>query len=612
MQAGIEERLSKLPSGPGVYIMKDARQEVIYVGKAKDLRSRVRSYFRGTEDGRAFYRLLTERIADFDFVVTGTEKEALILENNLIKQFQPKYNIRLRDEKTYISLRVNLNEAFPRIQFPKKAATRAEVERRAREPGVLYFGPYSSAKAARETVRFVNAVFPIRKCSNTGLNRRMRPCLYSQVGLCMGPCSGQVDEAAYRAMLADAILFLQGKNEEAIEGLRVKMRAASGARDYEQAARLRDRIAAIERTIERQRITSDRDVDRDVFGMFREGGRAAFQAMFVRGGRMEDVATYEFETLDRGDAELLAEFLQRFYGQMRFTPEEVLVPVEPAEGETLREWLAEVRGGKVELSVPKRGLRRELVELACRNARSSFEARHTSGKRARELLESVQKMLELRRMPKRIECFDISNWRGRTAVGSLVAFTDAAADKAGYRRFRIRTVEGSDDFAMLREVLGRRYREREDLPDMILVDGGAGQVSAVLDVLRELGLEEQIDLVGIAKAHRRTEAERFFKAGRPEPIVLPADSGELLLLMRVRDEAHRFAITYHKKLRERKFIKSPLEGIPGLGAKRTAALRKRFGTMGAIETASVAELQEAEGISERLARTIYNHLHVEE
>ena len=605
----LEEKLGKLPASPGVYLFKNERHEVIYVGKAKSLRSRVRSYFRGGSDKRAFYQLLVSQVADFDFVVTSSEKEALILENNLIKQFQPRYNIRLRDEKTYISLKIDLNQPFPRIQFPKKAGSRAEVERRRKERGVLHFGPFASAKSARETVRFVNSIFPIRKCSDTVFAKRARPCLNAQMGNCMGPCSGGVDEAAYRDMLDDAILFLQGKNEEALEALRAKMRAAATGRDYEQAAVVRDRIAAIERTLEKQTITGDADVDRDVFGLFREGGRVAFQAMFVRGGRLEDVSTHEFDAHDLPDDELLAQFIQRFYGQMRFTPKEILVPIEPAGRGTLAEWLAELRGAKVEIAVPQRGSRRELVDMARRNARSSFEARHTSRKRAKQLIESLQQLLDLRRPPGRIECFDISNIGGRHAVGSLVAFTDAAADKARYRRFRIKTVEGSDDFAMLREVLGRRYRDKEDLPDLILVDGGAGQVGAALDVLRELGIENDVDLAGIAKARKRAEHERFFKPGRRDPITLPGDSGELLLLERIRDEAHRFAITYHKKLRERKFLQSPLDDIPGLGPKRIAALKKHFGGLKAIEEASAEQLAEADGISPSLARIIYNHLH---
>jgi len=607
---GIEEKLAKLPASPGVYLFKDKRHEVIYVGKAKSLRPRVRSYFRGGSDKRVFYEFLVARIADFDFVVTASEKEALILENNLIKQFQPRYNIRLRDEKTYISLKIDLNQPFPRIQFPKKASSRAEVERRKKERGVLYFGPYSSAKSARETVRFVNSIFPIRKCSDTVFTKRARPCLNAQMGNCLGPCSGEVDEAVYGEMLNDAILFLQGKNEEALDALRSKMRAAAERRDYEAAAVIRDRVAAIERTLEKQKITSERDIDRDVFGMFREGGRIAFQAMFVRSGRLENVDTHEFDAHGLPDDELLAQFIERFYGQMRFTPKEILVPVEPAGCDTLTEWLSELRGSKVEVAVPQRGARRELAEMARRNARSSFEARHTSRKRAKQLAESLRQMLELRRPPERIECFDISNIGGRAAAGSLAAFTGAAPDKARYRRFKIRTVEGSDDFAMMREVLGRRYRAREDLPDLIMVDGGAGQVSAALAALRELGLEG-VDLVGIAKGKRRRGIERFFKPGRRAPIVLPGDSGELLLLERIRDEAHRFAVTYHRKLRERKFLHSPLEDIPGLGPKRIAALKKQFGGLKAIEDATAGELAEAGGISPKLAKIIYNHLHVD-
>ncbi len=605
----LENKVTALPAAPGVYIMKDARQEVIYVGKANDLRARVRSYFRRSGDNRAFHDLLVSRIADIDFVVTGSEKEALILENNLIKQFRPRYNIRLRDEKTYISLKIDLNEPFPRIQFPKKAASRAEVEQRKGQRGVFYFGPYSSAKAGREAVRFVNSVFPVRKCSNTVFGKRTRPCINAQMGNCMAPCSGEVDENAYREMLNDAILFLRGKNDDVLRALRAKMKSAAENREYEMAAQLRDRIDAIERTIEKQKITSDRDVDRDVFGMFREAGKVAFQAMFVRAGRLEDVATNEFEGHGLIDAELLGEFLRRFYGQMRFTPGEILVPVEPADRSTIQEWLSEMRGAAVKIAVPRRGTRRQLLEMACRNARSSFEARHTSKRRAKELLASLKGLLELCKVPRRIECFDISNTGGKTAVGSLAAYTHAAPDKARYRRFKIRTVKAQDDFAMMREVIGRRYRHREDLPDLILVDGGAGQVSTARHALGELGLEHT-DLVGIAKPRTRTGTERFFKPGRTDPIVLPSDSGELLLLERIRDEAHRFAITYHKKLRQRKFLHSALEDVPGIGPKRIAALRKHLGSFKAIEQATAGQLAEAENIPPKLAKIIYNHLHL--
>lgn len=606
----LEKKLDKLPASPGVYLFKDERHEVIYVGKAKELRSRVRTYFRKSGDTRLFYQFLVSRIADFDFVVTENEKEALILENNLIKQFQPKYNIRLRDEKTYISLKIDLNRPFPKIQFPKKAASRAEVEQRKGETGVLYFGPYASAKAARATVRFVNAVFPIRKCSDKVFGTRTRPCLNAQMGNCLGPCTGEVDEGEYREMLDEAILFLRGRNDEVLDVLRSRMEAAASARRYERAAMYRDRIAAIERTLERQKVSAARNVDRDVFGLFREGGRVAFQAMFVRHGRLEDVDTHEFDTHDLPDAELLAEFIERFYGQMRFTPPEVLVPVEPDDRGTLEEWLGELRGGKVEIAVPRRGVRRELVEMACRNARSSFEARHTSKKRARRLLASLRQKLGLRNVPERIECVDISNIHGRRAVGSLVAFTGARPDKSRYRRYRIRTVEGSDDFAMMREVLSRRYRDREDVPDLILVDGGAGQVSAAEDVLDDLGIDGA-DLVGIAKSRRKTQPERFFKPGRSGPIVLPGDSGELLLLERVRDEAHRFAIAYHRKLRKRSLLHSPLQDVPGVGPKRIAALKKQFGSFKAIKEAAPEQLAEADGISLRLATTIHNHLQME-
>jgi len=557
---------------------------------------------------------MVPKVADIDWVIVANEKEALILENNLIKQFKPRFNINLKDDKTFLSIKLDRRQPFPRLEL---------VRRYTPEEGVRYFGPYSSAAAVRETLRIVNAIFPIRKSPDTVFRNRTRPCLYYDLGRCVAPCVGYVDERTYGELLDQVELFLRGRNDELLTLLRQKMKDAADRQQYELAAHYRDQVCAVERTTEKQAITTSQRVDRDVFGYYKEGEAMRVQALLVRRGKLENVPSYAFDTKGLPAEAAFESFLEQFYGATRFIPAEVLLPVDLRDREPLAEWLAEQRGAKVEVLHPQRGEKARLVEMAARNAESAFRAAHaTEGDRER-VLEGLQETLGLARLPKRVECYDISNISGTLAVGSQVTFDNGAANKARYRRYKIRTVEGADDYAMMAEVLERRIRRgmaEDDLPDLIVVDGGKGQLGVATAVMRHLGVGEDVGVAALAKGRERwagraaqprrerTE-ERVFVPGRDEAIVLPPDSPGLRLLERIRDEAHRFAVAYHRKLRRQPYKGSVLDRVPGVGPARKKALVAHFGSVRAIRQAPVEELAKVEGISPRQAAAIYAFFH---
>ena len=495
----LKEKLKNLPSNPGVYLMKDSRNEVIYVGKAKSLQNRVRTYFQKSGDGRTLTGHLVPLVSDIDCIITDTEKEALILENNLIKQFKPRFNINLRDDKTYVSVKIDIKRKFP---YP-------EVVREVKKDGALYFGPYSSARAVRETLRYINSIFPIRKCSDSTFHGRTRPCLYHQIGRCLGPCCDLVDEKTYKEMLEEVILVLRGKNEELIKVLKEKMRQESDAKRYEKAAQIRDRINAITMTIEKQKIRSMTFIDRDVFGYHKEGKDVLIVAMFIRAGNLEDVASYNFSTGYNTAEEIFCAFLNQFYSYTRFIPKEVIIPIETEDAQILEDWLSDLKGEKVSVLFPKRGDKLSLIRLAQKNAENAFRSRHITKEDYQQLLNSLKERLQLLNLPERIECFDISNIGGKLAVGSMVTFRNGVPDKSGYKRFKIETVLQSDDFAMMEEVLTRRYTKGikdDDLPDLTIVDGGKGQLGVAVKVFRELGVEG-VDIIAIAKGRNHSESK---------------------------------------------------------------------------------------------------------
>jgi len=596
----LEKSPGTIPASPGVYMMKSETGEIIYVGKAKDLRARLRTYFRDG-DSRYSVQFLMKRVADVDFIVTDNEKEALLLENTLIKQHKPRYNIRLKDDKTYVSLRLDPRDDFPRLT----------IVRRYRRDGALYFGPYSSAAAVRDTLRTIQEIFPIRRCPDHVFKNRTRPCLNYQIGRCSGPCCDLISKQEYHKLVDEVVLFLKGRNEDLVKELKKGMREAADALDFEKAARLRDRLRAIEQTLEKQRTVSTAGFDRDVFGLHADGAEVHIKVLFIRDGKLIETGSYTFRRKQMTVPELFSSFIAQFYSADRDVPTEILVPVDVEDAELLEELLAERRGRKVTVHRPQKGEKLRLVEMAAQNAEDGAKARRAAADVERAGLMALGKKLRLPGVPSRIECVDISNIGGTDAVGSVVTFEDGKPNKSRYRRYRIKSVSGADDYAMVKEVLTRRYTRalaEKDLPDLLIVDGGKGQLSIALAVLRELGVEG-LAVAALAKPAHEGEHDKVFLPGRKNPVTFPASSAALHLLQRIRDEAHRFAVTYHRKLRDRSRLRSVLTDVPGVGEKRKKALLTHFGSLERVKQASVEELAAVPGIPESLAKRVYLYLH---
>ncbi len=603
--SGLDDKLEILPGRPGVYLLKDRHGKVIYVGKAKSLRNRVRSYFRGGDE-RMQVRFLVQRVTDFEVLVTSSDKEALILENNLIKQYKPRYNIRLKDDKSYVSVKVTVRDPWPRILVTRKIV----------QDGSRYFGPFASAYSVREALDTIRKVIPLRTCSDGVFRNRARPCLEYQIKRCLAPCCLPVDRAEYETHLREAMLLLGGKRVELIGHLRDAMAKAAEALRFEEAARLRDRLRAIERTQERQQAVSHGGCDQDIFGLYREGGFIEAQVLLVREGKLTGNQVYRLEDFELPDDELLGSLLTQFYQGERYVPDEVIVPLELDDLAARAEYLSERKGRRVDVLRPQRGDRVRLLEMARENAVQSFRERQDGEHQYERTSEELRQRLHLRNAPKRIECFDISNIQGTLAVGSMVTFDEGGPDTSRYRRFRIKTVMGADDFRMMYEVLHRRFaraRETGDYPDLLVVDGGKGQLNVAVEVLRDLGITE-VDAVGLAKmrverAPRETvvarSEERVFLPGRVNPVVLRRNSNALFVLQRVRDEAHRFAITYHRALRGKERLRSELDAVPGIGAARRRRLLRHFGSVKRMRQATPEDLAAVPGISTALAASLH-------
>ena len=599
------DSIADFPAAPGVYLMKDAAGAILYVGKARNLRLRVRSYFGSAADGRYQIPALMGRVAAIDFIVTDTEKEALILENTLIKEHRPRYNIDLRDDKTYFSLRMNLDEEFPRLT----------VIRRVNSDGARYFGPYASASAAREVLNQLSRIFPLRHYPLETCRRRKRPCLFYQIRQCAAPCHGLISREEYAALAQGTALFLDGRNRAVLDLLRKRMAEAAAAERYEEAARFRDLLRAIETTLEKQKMVLPGG-EADIFGYCRQGNSLEVALLYLRGGRIIGGRTFT-TAWELDDAEGLGSLLLDYYHREVVIPEEILLPLPLEDAPVFAELLSEKKGRKVLVYLPRRGVKRELMLLATKNAESSAADRNKAERAMAETLEELRERLRLPLPPRLIECYDISLFQGADAVGSRVVFREGKSDPKSYRHYRIRSVSGTDDFAMMREVLTRRFsREGEERPDLIVVDGGIGQLNILTAVLREMGIEG-IGLAGLAKSRVEREAtsaeitksdERVFLPGRKNPVTLRQNSSPLLLLARIRDEAHRFAVSYHRTLRGKKSLHSPLDDIPGIGAQRKKELLRRFGSLKKVREATVEELREVKGISEELARSIRDRL----
>jgi excinuclease ABC subunit C len=618
-----------VPDSPGVYRFRDARGRVIYVGKAKSLRARLNSYFTGVAELHPRTRMMVESAADVDWTVVSTEVEALQLEYNWIKEFDPRFNVRYRDDKSYPSLAVTLDEEYPRIQ----------VTRGPKRKGVRYFGPYAHAWAIRETLDLLLRVFPARTCS-AGVFKRAgqvgRPCLLGYIGKCSAPCVGRVSAEEHRAIALDFCDFMSGQTATYVRRLEKEMRAAAAEEEFERAARLRDDIKALERAIEKQTVVLGDGTDADVIAVAEDALEAAVCVFYVRGGRVRGQRGWVVDTLEDVDTGgLVGQFIAQEYGDGdnggQDIPRAFLVPAMPGDAETLTTWLEDVRGRRVDIRVPRRGDKRALLETVQRNAVQSLaqhKTRRASDITARSLaLQEIQDALALGEAPLRIECFDVSNLQGTSVVASMVVFEDGVARKSEYRRFAVRDIAGQDDVAAIHEVVRRRFRryleERTEEhgamtsgtgtpidpetgrprkfaypPNLVVVDGGAPQVAAAAAALEELGVTD-VALCGLAK-----RLEEVWLPGEDAPVVLPRTSEGLYLLQRVRDEAHRFAIAYHRQKRSRAMTASVLDGVPGLGATRRSALLRHFGSVRRLREATVAEVADVPGIGRRTAESI--------
>jgi excinuclease ABC subunit C len=553
---------------------------------------------------------MLEKVAGIDTIVTDTEKEAFILENNLIKAHHPRYNIKLRDDKNYPCLRLSMEEEFPTLS----------IVRRIKKDRSVYFGPFPSATSLRQTLKLIRRIFPIRTCLDTKFSNRLRPCINYEMGRCLGPCCGKVDPAQYREMVHQVRMFLEGKNRELVERLKEKMEEEAERLQFEVAARIRDQIEHLERVIEKQKIVSTDFLDRDVIGFHRQDHTFVIHPLFIRGGKLLGGKGFTFPSTGLPDEEVLSSFLHQYYREGKFIPEEILAPKTIPDQVLVEQWLTELKGKKVKILVPAKGDKKHLLKMACENAEQILLAKGEPDGDGEKLLEGLREKLHLKKVPQRIEAFDISNFQGGNAVGSMVFFQDGKPNKQGYRHFKIQTVEGADDTGMMYEVLLRRYQKvtgKNDLPDLVLLDGGRGQLNVAQEVFKELEIEE-VDLISLAKERvvegsrlsrlRKTE-EKVFHPQYKEPFVLGRNSPILHLLDRIRDEAHRFAITYHKKVRGRETLKSELEEIPGIGRVRRKELLKYFKTVEKIKEATEEELAKAPKMNRKSARTVYRFFH---
>ncbi len=612
----IQNILDNLPPRPGVYLMKDAQGEVIYVGKAVSLRSRVRSYFQPStlRATRSKTVRLVENIADIEIIVVDSEIEALLTEINLIKSYQPQYNVRLKDDKRYPYIKVHWADAFPKVT----------VTRRMVKDGSRYFGPYTSVSAVYQTLDVLRKAFPYLTCDREITGQDARACLYYDIKLCTAPCIGAVNQEQYRQTIANLMDFLQGRSDDIVKQMEQDMWQSSEKLDYERAARLRDQVQAMELIVQRQKVVSPANVNQDVLAFAREDGDACVQIFFIRSGKIVGREHYVLEGTgdDEDISEVMGDFLKQFYDKAAEVPPEVLLPHEVEEAQIIESWLQSKRGTKVALTVPRRGQKRELVRMATENAaetlamlRAQWEADTLKQETA---LGEIQQALSLDAIPARIECYDISNTQGTAISASRVVFVQGVPRKSEYRKFNIRSVSGhADDYASMKEVLDRRFRRWHEsqtephlpgakkdvtwglLPDLLIVDGGKGQLGVAVEVLEQYGLIGRVPVVGLAKQH-----EELFVPGRDKSILLPRRSQGLYLLQRIRDEAHRFAITHQRKRRDKLGIASQLDAVPGIGPTRRRALLKAFGSIDAIREASVEDIAAVPGISGELAVVI--------
>ena len=593
----VAEKLKLLPDKPGVYIMKNAEGRIIYVGKAIVLKNRVRQYFQSGKNHSPKVRAMVSHIADFEIIMTASEVEALILECNLIKKHRPRYNISLKDDKSYPYIKVTVQEDFPRVF----------ITRRILKDGARYFGPYTNATAVHESLKLLRRLFPLRTCKHL----QERPCLEYHIKRCLAPCAGKVEKGDYDAMIRAVLLFLEGRTEDVEKELQLRMEQAAESFHFEIAARLRDQLLAVRKIAEKQNIVTGSG-DQDAIGLARSEIGVVVQVFMIRGGKMIGREHFLLQgSEDESDGQVLAAFLQQYYHRATFIPREILLPlaIPQTEQELLEKWLsAKKQKAKVQLILPQRGTKKDIVDMAASNAEKYL---HDEAARIRQAndrtlgaVEELGRYLGLPKPPDRMECFDISHNQGSETVASMVVFEGGLPKKSDYRRFKIQSTEGKpDDFLSMREVTTRRYVDlpEEELPDLIIIDGGKGQLSSALEIIRNVAGHMHVPVVGLAK-----QFELVFTEGSSEPVVLPRHSQALYLIQRIRDEAHRFAITYHRKLRGKRNLVSVLDHVVGIGPKRRQALWSHFGSINKIKAATVEELAMAPGMNKPAAEAVYN------
>jgi len=606
----LKAQLKQLPTSPGVYIFKDSQGNILYVGKAGVLRNRVRSYFSSGQNLPEKTRRLVAKIADLEFFITNSEPEAIILEFNLVQRHQPPFNVHLKDGKSFPFLKISLNEEWPRVF----------LTRRIEEDGGRYFGPFASTRSVKQTLKVINGIFPLRSCSKTITGKELRPCLNYHIHLCLGPCIGAVSKHEYWDMVNQVIRFLEGKQDRIVRTLENRMQKAAEAMEFEKAALLRDQIQSIGRVIEGQKIAAKVRGEQDVIAFVTERNRAYVQVFFIRSSRLIGRESFTLQgTSSEEPEQIMTSFVKQFYGSATYIPPVILLQHPVEDKPVIEEWLKGKRRSKVSIQVPLRGNKKQLVDIVAENAVQSLQQLKIKQQAAypaiEEALAEIERELALPDTPSRMECYDISNIQGKAAVGSMVVFEDGKPKPPGYRRFKIKTVSGANDYAMLQEVLRRRFKRFSSSngdsndskrwavqPDLVLIDGGKGQLNSALVVMKEAGAGS-IPVASLAK-----ENEEIYTPGKSTPIRMPLSSPGLQMLQRLRDEAHRFAIGYHQKVRRRQMIASTLDRIPGIGQKRRRALIKEFGSARGIREASVEELTAVKGITRDLAEKIKEYL----
>jgi excinuclease ABC subunit C len=592
----VEEQLRRLPHRPGVYLMRDAARTILYVGKAADLSQRVRSYFRSTYKLTPKIQHMVSRVADIDFYIASSEQEALIMELNFIKQYHPHYNVSLKDDKTFPYLKIDLNEEWPRVY----------ITRRFEQDGGRYFGPFSSGRSVKQTLHVLQHLFPLRICAKPITGKARRPCLEYHLGHCLAPCTGAVSHEEYNEVINEVILFLEGKQEKVVRDLKARMDRTAATMDYEKAAQLRDQIQAIHNVIEGEKIAAVIRGDEDVIAFVQDGDQAYAQVLFVRGNKLTGRESFLLQgTHQEEPPHIMTSFVKQYYSSSPQVPPLLLLQYPVEDRQIIKEWLKSRRGAAVDIQVPRQGVKKQLVDIAAENARQGYEQlkiKELAGaKSLDDALLELEKELKLEGPPQRIEAYDISNIQGTSAVGSMVVFDKGRPRPSHYRRFKIKTVESANDYAMLQEVLKRRFKHVEKneslsgdawaiIPDLILIDGGKGQLNAALEAMQETGTD--VAMVSLAKAN-----EEIFMPRRKNPLVLARSSPGLQLLQRLRDEAHRFAVSYFTNVHRRQAFTSALDGVPGIGPRRKSALIRQFGTVQGIREASVEELAATTGMT---------------